>query len=66
MSEQRQVPDSRIWGCLGFGMITFGALFIALFEGVGGTQYDLEYTAVALIVAGVGVLLFSVAKRWRS
>ncbi|MCL6698367.1 hypothetical protein LZ496_06170 [Sphingomonas sp. NSE70-1] len=64
MSEQ-QVSDTRTWGCLAVGMILFGAFFIDLFEGVGGTEYELKYTAEALIVAGAGILIVLFAKRLR-
>ena len=64
MSEP-QVSDTRTWGCLAVGMILFGAFFIDLFEGVGGTEYELKYTAEALIVAGAGILIVLFAKRLR-
>ncbi len=63
MSEQRQLSYARTWGCLGWGMLMFGIFFIVLFEGVGGTEYTLEYTAAALIVGGLGILLVLIAKR---
>jgi len=46
-------------------MILFGAFFISMFEGVGGTQYELKHTAEALIVGGAGILLVLFAMRLR-
>lgn len=65
MAEQREVSATRTWGCLAVGMILFGAFFVELFESVGGTQYELRYTAKALIVAGAAILLVLLAKRLR-
>lgn len=65
MSEPRQVSDVPTWGCLAAGMILSGAFFVILFDGVGGTEYELKYTAEGLVVAGVGILLVLFAKHWR-
>jgi hypothetical protein len=62
---QRRFTKARPWGCLAVGTILFGAFFIVLFEGVGGTEYELKYTAEALIAGGAGILIFLFVKRWR-
>lgn len=60
MNQERQTSDAATWGCLGAGMISLGAFTIYLFEGVGGTDYEIEYLAAASIVGGVVILLLLV------
>ena len=56
MSETRQGSDTATWGCLGAGMLLLGAVSIYIFEGVGGTDYEVEYMAAASSAGGVVIL----------
>jgi len=57
-------PDSytSTWGCLGTGMVLFGAWFVGMLHAVGGSADDLEYAAIAMAVGGVAILAVVIAK----
>jgi hypothetical protein len=41
-NPKHQVSNARTWGCLAVGVILSGAFFVILFEGIGGTEYELK------------------------
>lgn len=60
MNQGRQPSEAATWGCLSAGMVSLGTLTIYVFEGVGGTDYEIKYLAAATIAGGVAILLLLV------
>ena len=56
MSKGQHNP-AAIWGWLGAGMIWLCAFSIYVYEGVGGTDSEVEYMSAAVMVGGAGILL---------
>ena len=65
MSDGSSESLKGTWGCLASVMIAAGLFFTFVQEGVGSTEYELNYASVGLALAGVAILIALKTKRLR-